>query len=213
MKKLKSYFAFTTLSFRIVGMLLIPLTLGILFLGTLYAEARHSDGFTVYLVARQMGMWCYFTVYLVVSDYWVLGGCFSDKGRNLRYFGTSQKGREILGNIAFSDLFIRFLYCMIYAAAMAKISGRAGDVLNGLSMYCIVAGTRHGSRHVDGLRLGLVIAMAAQLAFVVVCILNVVFLYGIGIDPRIAILCLTVFYSGLALWVSRLMIRRVKACV
>lgn len=206
-RKIKSYFAFTTLSYRIIGIVLLPLLLLLLSMGMLL-ESYNGNNFY-----QQIILYNYVLTYEIIADYWVLGGCFSDKGRSLRYFKTSLKGVEVLGNVTFIDLIKKFLYCMIFAVAVFLLTGQKIDIVNGLAVYCVMVGVLHGTRHIDGLQRMMGIGFLAQIPLAIVNVVNNCLILYTGVNERITLTCLTIVYGVTAIAVSRLMVRRITDCV
>ena len=206
-RKVKSYLAFTTVSYRIIGLILIPLLLLLSSLGMLL-QSYNGNGFY-----QQIILYNYVLTFEITADHWVLGGCFSDKGKHLRYFKTSLKGVEVIGNVTLIDLIRKFLYCMVFAMAVFILTGQKIDIVNGLAMYCVMVGVLHGSRHSDSLQKMMGIGFLAQIPLAIVNVVNnCLFLYT-GISEWIPLICLTVIYGVTAIVVSRLMVRRITACV
>ena len=216
-RKVKSYFAFTTVSYRIIGLVLLPLLL-LLSSGVMIC---HNGNF--YL---QMMLYNYVLTYELIADHWVLGGCFSDKGRSLRYFKTSLKGVEVLGNVAVTDLMRKFLYCMVFSMVAFLLTGQKIDIVNGLVVYCVMVGVLHGSRHIDVLQRMMGLAFLAQIPMAIInvvnnglislAVANVVNNYMIfytGVGEWITLTCLTILYGVTAIVLSRLMVRRITDCV
>lgn len=206
-RKIKSYFAFTTVSYRIIGLILIPLLLLLSSVGML-CQSYNGSGFY-----QQIILYNYVLSYEIIADHWVLGGCFSYKGKHLRYFKTSLKGVEVMGNVTLIDLMRRLLYCMVFAVAAFMLTGKKIDIVNGLAMYCVMVGVLHGSRHIDSLQRMMGIAFLAQIPLAIVNVLNNCLILYTGISEWVMLTSLTVIYGVIAIVVSRLMVRRITACV
>lgn len=203
-RKIKSYFAFTTIPYRIIGLVLLPLLL-LLSSGVMI---WHNANFYM-----QMMLYDYVLTYELIADHWVLGGCFSDKGRSLRYFKTSLKGAEVLGNVAVTDLMRKFLYCMVFSVTVFLLTGRKIDIVNGLAAYCVMVGVLHGSRHIDSLQRMMGIAFLAQIPMAIINVVNNFLILYTRINGWMTLTCLTIIYGVTAIVLSRLMIRRITACV
>ena len=206
-RKVKSYFAFTTIPYRIIGLVLIPLLLLLSSVGMLW-QSYHGNSFY-----QQILLYNYVLTYEIIADHWVLGGCFSDKGKSLRYFKTSLKGVEVLKNVTLIDLMRKFLYCMVCAVAVFRMTGQKIDIVNGLAVYCVMVGILHGSRHIDGLQRMMGIGFLAQIPLAIINVLNYCLILYTGINEWITLICLVIIYGVTAIVVSRLMVRRITACV
>lgn len=206
-RKVKSYFAFTTVSYRIIGLVLIPLLLLLSSVGMLW-QSYNGNGFY-----QQILLYNYVLTFEIIADYWVLGGCFSDKGKHLRYFKTSLKGVEVIGNVTLIDLMRKFLYCMVFAVSVFILTEQKIDIVNGLALYCVMVGVLHGSRHIDGLQSMMGIGFLAQIPLAIVNIVNNCLILYTGVNEWIMLTCLTIIYGVISIVVSRLMVRRITACV
>ena len=206
-RKVKSYFAFTTVPYRIIVLVLIPLLLLLSSVGMLL-QSYNGNGFY-----QQVILYNYVLTFEIIADHWVLGGCFSNKGKQLRYFKTSLKGAEVLTNVTFIDLMRKFLYCMVFAVAVFMFTGQKIDIVNGLAVYCTMVGILHGSRHIDGLQRMMGIGFLAQIPLAIVNVVNNCLILYTGIDEWIMLTCLAIIYGVISIVVSRLMVRRITACV
>lgn len=210
-RKLKCYKAYTTFLYRLLGVVLIPCIFWILCSILLWAEyaggGGHFAGMKLYNLNFTLS--AYIVLYELFTDFWVLGGCFSDAGKGLKYFRTSRSGAEVMRSIVSVDLARRFLYCMIFSGMIFLCTGWKLSLVMGLATYCVIVGVLHGSRHVDGLQGNVGIALLAQIGMVLVDFLNVVLLNLAGDGEGILLAFLTVLYGALAAVLSRLMVRRI----
>lgn len=200
-RKLKSYLAFTSVPYRLVGLLLIPCLLLALCLGMLRGE---NNGGYPQIVAYAYMVFCE-----ILADHWMLGGCLSDGGKDLAYFRTSRRGAELVKNAVIMDLAKHFLYCVIYAGAFWILTGQACDIVNGLAAYCIVVGVLNGSRHIEGFQILIFIAFLAQLAMFAVGIMHF-WLFWLGVaEEGVLALLLAALYGAAAVAVSVVTVRRI----
>ncbi|MCM1216381.1 MAG: hypothetical protein NC331_02475 [Lachnospiraceae bacterium] len=212
-RKIKCYTAYTTFLYRLLGVTLIPCAFWVLCGSILWLH--YGRGGEAFSVGKGYALYFMFSVYIVLyeifTDFWVLGGCFSDAGRGLRYFMTSHSGVEVMRNIVSVDLMRRFLYCMIYSGSIFWFTGWKTSLVLGLAMYCVIVGVLHGSRHIDGLQRNTGIAILAQIGMTLVNIANLFLLDLAGDGEGIMLAVLAVLYGIMALWISRWMVRRVTA--
>lgn len=204
-RKIKSYLAFTSVPYRLVGLLLIPCLLLALCLGMLYG--KNSSGYP------QLVAFAYMVAYEILADHWMLGGCLSDGGRGLTYFRTSRRGAEIVKNAVTVDLAKHFLYCVICAGASWILTGQVCDIVNGLAAYCIVVGVLNGSRHIEGFQILICIAFLAQFVMLAVGIVHF-WLFWLGVvEEGVLLLILAAVYGTAALVVSVITVRRITGRV
>lgn len=205
-RKIKSYLAFTPLPYRIFGLLLIPVLLLSICLGLPFERGNESFFYQILIFG-------YLTVYEIATDYWLLAGCLSDGGSSLRYFRTSHAGTEVVRNVVLVDLVRRFAICMLFAAVIAVLTGRAAVLADGLAMYCVIVGVLNGSRHLEGFQILMFIAVLSQVAVAAVSIGNyLLFWYWAGGSEILAILLL-LLYGAAALILSGITIRRITSRV
>lgn len=205
LRRLKCYTAYTTLSYRIFGVVLIPCIFWLGYGALLYYKCgRETAGTEMYTLYFMLSV--YVVLYEIFTDYWVLGGCLSDAARELRYFRTSCGGVEVVRNIVMMDLIRRFLYCMIFGLTIFLFTGWTEALIMGLAIYCVAVGILNVSRHFDGFQRNTGIALLAQAGMALVNALNFVLIELAG---DIMLLCLAVLYCGLALGVSMIMVRRI----
>lgn len=138
-RKIKSYFAFTSLPYRILVLLPIPVLILLICLGLPFQSGSGNFYYRILIFG-------YLTVYEIATDYWMLAGCLSDGGSSLKYFRTSHAGTEVVRNVTLVDLLRRFAFCMIFAAAIAVLTGEAAVLADGLAMYCVIVAVLNGSR-------------------------------------------------------------------
>lgn len=214
-RKLKCYMAYTTFLYRFLGVALIPCVFWVLCGILLWSEYGRGGGQfdSGKLYGIHFTMSVYVVFYELFTDFWVLGGCLSDAGRGLRYFGTSHSGAEVMRNIVSVDLMRRFLYCMILPGMLLLFTGWKVPIVMGLAVYCVMVGVLHGSRHFDGLQRNAGIAILGQVGVTLVNVVNVALLDMAGNGEWIMLVSLAVLYSGLAAVLSWLMVRRVTARV
>lgn len=201
-RKLKSYLAFTSVPYRIVGLLLLPCLLLALSIFWML-----PGGY------RQLMVFTYVVFYEIMADHWMLGGCLSDGGRGLIYFRTSLAGTEVVKNVVLMDLARRFLYCMVFAVTSWILTGQKCDIVNGLAAYCIIVGVLNGSRHTEGFQLLMCIAFLAQFVMFAVGVLQYwMFWLGVAKEGLLTLL-LAVLYGATAIVVSGITIRRIAGRV
>lgn len=203
-RKLKSYLAFTSVPYRLVGLLLIPCLMLALCILMLRGE-NHG-----YL---QIMVYAYVVFYEMVADHWMLGGCFSDGGKGLTCFRISGAGAEVVGNVALMDLVRRFLCCMAFAVTAWALTGQICDIVNGLAMYCVIVGALNGSRHVEGIQLLMGIAVLTQLVMFALGILHFYLLWVNMAEQGLLAALLSALYGVTALVLSGITIRRVTGRV
>lgn len=211
-QKIKYYMAYTTFPYRLLGVVLIPCAFWILCGAMLWskhgglmgAEPSGSGGI---LMCFMLG--AYVVFYEMFTDYWVLGGCLSEAGRGLRYFRTSCSGAEVMRSIVQVDLLRRFLYCMIFSGILFLCTGWKTAIVMGLSMYCVIVGALHGSRHTDGLQRNTTAGFLIQVVMAIVNIINVALVELSGVREEVMLACLAVFYCAVGMLVSKMMVRRV----
>lgn len=218
-RKIKCYTAYTTFLYRLMGVVLIPCAFWLLCMYLLWSEYGGFMGIGQSFEAEiYPNPFCflvsaYVITYEIFTDHWVLGGCFSDAGKGLRYFRTSRSGVEVMRNIALVDLFRRFLYCMIFSAIVFVTTGWKPAIVMGLAMYCLIVGVLNGSRNIDGLQRGAGLAFLAQIGMSIINAANVVLIDLAGDGEAIMLVFLAVLYCVAALCVSGLMIRRITVRV
>ncbi|MDE7044384.1 MAG: hypothetical protein K2O97_05110 [Acetatifactor sp.] len=209
-RKLKCYLAYTTLTYRILGVVLIPCAFWLLCVAALWSkyggimgavQPDSAGNYTFYI-----WLCMYMVFYEIYTDYWVLGGCFSDAGKGLRYFRTSCRGEEVIRNIAAVDLLRRFLYCMIFSGIIFLFTGWESAIVAGLVMYCVIVGVLNGSRHYDGLQRSSGIAILSQVVLALINTLNIILLDLAEGWKAVMLTGLILLYGVLAFCLSRLMV-------
>lgn len=211
-RKIKCYMAYTTFLYRLLGVVLIPCAFWILYGILLWEKYNGRAQYDVgELYGLHFALSAYVVFYELFTDFWVLGGCFSDAGKGLRYFRTSQSGWEVMRNVVSVDLMRRFLYCMIFSGISFLMTGWRLSIVMGLVVYCAIVGILHGSRHFDGLQRSAGIAVLSQIGVTLANTINVVLLKLAGDGGEIMLVFLTAVYCAVALALSRLMVRRVTA--
>ena len=215
-RKIKCYLAYTTPLYRVLGLVLIPCAFWLLCALLLWHRyggimGAGTSGSEMYCLVFALGT--YVSLYEIFSDYWMLGGCLSEAGRGLRYFRTSHRGAEVLGNIVSVDLMRRFLYCMVFSGIVFLFTGWKTAVVMGIAMYCVIVGVLNGSRHIDGLQGITGIAILAQVGLTFVNLANVFLIELVGTGGEVMLVCLAALYCLTALFVSRITVRRITARV
>ena len=205
-RKIKSYFAFTSLPYRILVLLPIPVLILSICLGLPFQ--RESGNFYYRIL-----LFGYLTIYEIATDYWMLAGCLSDGGSSLRYFRTSHAGTEVVRNVTLVDLVRRFAFCMIFAAVIAVLTGEAAVLADGLAMYCVIVAVLNGSRHLEGFQILMLIAVLSQLAVAAVSICNYMLFWHWAAGGEILTILLLLFYGAAALILSGITIRRITGRV
>lgn len=211
-KKIECYVAYTTFLYRLLGMALIPCAfwlLCVLLLWSRYGGPMGAERFDGIMSGIAFALSEYVAFYEICTDYWVLGGCLSDGGRGLRYFRTSRRGAEVLGNIVVVDLAGKFLGCMVFSGIVFLFTGWRTVLVMGLSMYCVVVGALHISRHIDGLQKTVGVAILVQVGVAVVNVVDVLLIELTGVREEIMLACLAALYCLAAFCVSGWMVRRI----
>lgn len=164
-KKVRSYLAFTTIPYRIVGLILIPALLFVF--SALLLDRLESDG-----IFLKMQLVNYLVIYEVLTDHWFLGGCLTDHGKNLEYFRTSKVGTDVLKSALVLDLMRRFAYCMGFAVMSYGLTGQRMDFVTGLVMYCVTAGVLNGTRYIVTFMIELAVAISTPLLTMILMWVN-----------------------------------------
>lgn len=174
-KMLKSYFAFASLPYRIMWMVIVPAV----WLGLLFAAGQsgkeHITCLTFPLVIES-----YIVGLGVFSDYFFMGGICAGGGNTVRCLNTSVKGQWLFCNVLCADLGRHFLYCMVYGGVRVVLSGELFGLVEGLLMYLITAAVLNGARYISAFQMQMLIALLAGVGYMLCSMLGRVFISGIG---------------------------------
>ena len=87
-RKIKSYFAFTSLPYRILVLLPIPVLILSICLGLPFQRGSGNFYYRILLFG-------YLTIYEIATDYWMLAGCLSRRDRSREKCNTCRFGEAL----------------------------------------------------------------------------------------------------------------------
>jgi len=194
MKRLfKSYFAFTSVSYRILWMLLIPVILYGFALMAVSVEGGVRYALRIVPIS-------YLVTAEILSDYFFVGDICADGGKHMVCLQTSVRGSNVLKCVLWGDLLRRLFYCVAYGVVCLTVYDDFFGIIEGLLIYIWTVLATNVTRYVSGFMQTMAIGMVAAGVFAAgygLCV--VLFTFG-GQQNRIllGVLGLLVLASGVS---------------
>lgn len=152
-KSIKSYLVFTSLSYRIWGLVIVPLLLaGVTVFGVCVVKLR---GAQLYMIAS------YVIVFEILSDYWLFGGICEKQTREMEYLKTSLRGIGMLKRGLIIDLLRRAVYLLLFSIFCFAGSGQMESFIMGAELYLVILIGLNISRYLTIIQQQLLVSMLA----------------------------------------------------
>ena len=172
MKKIcRSYFVFTSLLYRIFGLVVLPAGIPVLM------ELVYRTGEEYFKEALFFG---YIVVFEVFADYWLFGGVCEKGMHGLEYMKTSRNGEAVLKQALTGDCLRRGIYLLIVFGMLLIQSGNLWYAMGGCITDLVIMGLLAVTRHYSySLMTQLAFGMLAGIAFAwIVMGMKFVFVYA-----------------------------------
>lgn len=175
----KSYLAFTSSGYRILGLAVLPVFL----LALTVSEGMEAAGAVA-------------VCYEILADFWIFSGILKRDAGSMEYLKTSIYGTDIIKKGLVADCIRRFVYLGILSFAGYLSSGRLKSFTAGLLVYLTAVVLLNISRHLSGFMMHLPVS---YVGLIIYCIL-MKFVSGAaaaGIIAGLAVLAsiVTVWYA------------------
>lgn len=144
----KSYLAFTSSAYRILGLAVLPVLLLAL---------------TVFLGMETAG--AVVVCFEILADFWLFSGILKKETGSMEYLKTSIYGTDIIKNGLVADCIRRFVYLGILSFAGYLSNGRLGSFTAGLSAYLTVMVLLNVSRHLSGIMMHLMVSYVGLIIY------------------------------------------------
>ena len=129
----KSYLAFTSTGYRILGLIVFP----VLLLALTVSMGMEAAGAAV-------------ACYEILADFWLFSGILKKDTGSMDYLKTSIYGTDIIKKGLAADCIRRFVDLGILSFAGYLSSGRLNNFTAGLTVYLVVMVLLNVSRHLSG---------------------------------------------------------------
>lgn len=154
-KSIKSYLVFTSCSYRIWGLIIVPFLLAGMAIGAVFRMKLNA--LQLYWVAQ------YVLAFEIFSDYWMFGGICENQTRKLEYLKTSLRGISVLRNGLVVDLLRRAIYIFLFSAICYAGNGQLQSFVMGAGVYLVATAALNVSRYMTNIQHQLVVSMFAML--------------------------------------------------
>lgn len=111
-KRIKSYLVFTSLGYRLILYLAVPLAAAGISLGCIKVFGAYDASLLVHLLILAE----------VLADHWFLSGIQEKNAEKLDYLKTSSRGMEVMKNVLVLDLARRFLELLLILVLCGLLS-------------------------------------------------------------------------------------------
>ncbi len=148
-KIFKGYLAFTSVKYRIWGLIFFPALF--LAVSVFTGNIALTGGFII--------------MFEVISDYWLFSGICEKNSNYTEYCKTSVRGIKIIKKGLEGDLLRRFLYLMILAAAVCFRSKKAWVFVQVLLIYMLSTAALNVTRLWSGVWIQLIMSSFVFLAY------------------------------------------------
>lgn len=162
-KTIKSYAVFTSIGYRILALVVIPIV-SLLISALLLASGEYEfNG-----IYPEMLLVSYVVLFEILSDFWLFGGICSKEGHQLDYFKTSRAGLGVLERGIIGDLIRRFLYLAVYGAFCYMFTGQITDFLLVLVAYVVTVALLNLTRYIQMFHIYMAVSMTVSLLVYIV---------------------------------------------